>query len=340
MSFFRSSKAASKASSLAPSRSATPSLAPSAAPSTASGGAGADATAAQSPPTSSIITVAPASVVIPERNYTSEEEDKVRPVQHTQLTRQIAQLRAYSASLALPPSDAYAPWEARFLADGGVHARYMRAAKWNLEDAKKRIKATLEWRREFRPDLIEPGEIEVEQETGKLVISGFDHNGRPLLYMRPGRQNTKETPRQLRYTVYNLERCIDLMPPGQESVTLVIDYASISFSQRTSVSMAMEVLHVLQNHYVERLGRALLVNVPWFFSAFYTAVSPFIDPVSRDKIRFNPAILELIDADQLESDYGGSVNFVYDHGVYWKQLTEWVAGREGADTRQVLLPRC
>lgn len=42
------------------------------------------------------------------------------------------------------------------------------------------------------------------------------------------------------------------MPPGQESVTLVIDYASISFSQRTSPRMAMEVLHVLQNHYVER----------------------------------------------------------------------------------------
>lgn len=48
----------------------------------------------------------------------------------------------------------------------------MRAAKWHLEDAKKRIKSTVEWRREFQPDLIEPGEIEVEQETGKLCVVG------------------------------------------------------------------------------------------------------------------------------------------------------------------------
>ncbi|WOO76452.1 CRAL-TRIO domain-containing protein [Vanrija pseudolonga] len=313
--FSRSSKKSSKsaASSAAPSvasSAAAPSIAPSAASTAAASDAGASVRTI-GPPTSSIIAVAPASSVIPERNYTEEELGK------------ITQLREYTSTLQLPPSDAYAPWEARFLADPAVHARYMRAAKWHVEDAKKRIKATVEWRREFQPDLIEPGEIEVEQETGKLVISGFDRNGRPLMYMRPGRQNTKETPRQLRYTVYFLERCIDLMPAGQESVTLVIDYASISFSQRTSPRMAMDVLHVLQNHYVERLGRALLVNVPWFFSAFFTAVSPFIDPVSRDKIRFNPAILELIEPDQLESDYGGTVNFVYEHGVYWKELSDF-----------------
>ncbi|KAL1413780.1 hypothetical protein Q8F55_001562 [Vanrija albida] len=298
MSSLFKSKAASKAAS-------TKSAAPSIAPSTAS----AEAEAAPAP-TTSIITVAPESNT-PERAYTAEQEAK------------IAELRAYTASQQLPESDAYAAWEARFLSDPAVHARYMRAAKWALEDAKKRIRGTMEWRREFRPDLIEPGEVEVEQETGKLVISGFDRDGRPLMYMRPGRQNTKETPRQLRYTVYNLERCIDLMPAGVESVTLVIDYASISFSQRTSVRMAMDVLHVLQNHYVERLGRALLVNVPWFFSAFYTAVSPFIDPVSRDKIRFNPAVLELIAPEQLEKDYGGAVDFVYDHKVYWHELNDF-----------------
>lgn len=44
----------------------------------------------------------------------------------------------------------------------------MRAAKWKLEDAKKRIKATMEWRREFRPETIEPGDVAIEAETGKM----------------------------------------------------------------------------------------------------------------------------------------------------------------------------
>ena len=35
----------------------------------------------------------------------------------------------------------------------------MRAAKWKFEDAKKRIKGTLEWRRDFKPDLIPPDEV-------------------------------------------------------------------------------------------------------------------------------------------------------------------------------------
>jgi hypothetical protein len=44
----------------------------------------------------------------------------------------------------------------------------MRAAKWKMDDAKKRIKGTMEWRREFRPELIEPGDVSIEAETGKM----------------------------------------------------------------------------------------------------------------------------------------------------------------------------
>ena len=74
----------------------------------------------------------------------------------------------YTATLLLPESDPYHPWEARFLSDPGCHPRYMRAAKWKMPDAKNRIKGTLEWRREFKPELIQPGDVSVEAETGKM----------------------------------------------------------------------------------------------------------------------------------------------------------------------------
>jgi len=44
----------------------------------------------------------------------------------------------------------------------------MRAAKFKLEDAKKRIASTLAWRREYKPDLIPPEDVRVESETGKM----------------------------------------------------------------------------------------------------------------------------------------------------------------------------
>lgn len=35
----------------------------------------------------------------------------------------------------------------------------MRAAKWKMHDAERRIKSTLEWRREYKPELILPDEV-------------------------------------------------------------------------------------------------------------------------------------------------------------------------------------
>ena len=124
----------------------------------------------------------------------------------------------------LPPTDDYHPWELRWLNKPDTISRYMRASKWNLRDAENRLKATLEWRREYKPDLIPPDEVKIEGETGKMlvhvtqylslragsliqlhrIISGFDNDGRPIIYMRPGRENTQKSPRQLRYLVWCL----------------------------------------------------------------------------------------------------------------------------------------
>jgi hypothetical protein len=52
--------------------------------------------------------------------------------------------------------------------------------------------------------------------TGKCVIYGYDVDGRPALYLLPSRQNTEESDRQVEFTVFMLERCMDLMAPGVE----------------------------------------------------------------------------------------------------------------------------
>lgn len=75
------------------------------------------------------------------------------------------------------------------------------------------------------------------------------------------------------------------MPAGQESLVIIVDYKSTTLRTNPSISVARKVLHILQQHYVETLGRAIVVNLPMLLSFFYKGISPFLDPVTRDKVR-------------------------------------------------------
>lgn len=140
--------------------------------------------------------------------------------------------------------------------------RYLRATKWSVDDAAKRLQGTLGWRREYGLDDFTPDYISPEQETGKQIIVGFDKMGRPCQYLNPGRQNTDASPRQIHHLFYMVERVTDMMPSGVEQLSLMINFKPSKKRQNTSVpvSTAREVLHILQNHYPERLGKALIIN--------------------------------------------------------------------------------
>ncbi|PSR71379.1 hypothetical protein PHLCEN_2v12755 [Hermanssonia centrifuga] len=164
--------------------------------------------------------------------------------------------------------------------------------------------------------------------TGKEVVFGFDVNGRPALYLCPSRQNTDESIRQVQFNVFMLERCIELMGPGVESVALMIDYGQKS-AKSPSISLSRMVLNILQTHYPERLGRALIINVPFLLNAFYKLITPLIDPVTRDKMRFNPKAVEdgLFTVDSVWKEFGGNIEFKYEHSTYWPQFMEMTTAR-------------
>jgi len=79
--------------------------------------------------------------------------------------------------------------------------------------------------------------------------------------------------------------------------------------------------------------------VPWVVWGFFKLITPFIDPLTREKLKFNEDMKQYVPAEQLWTDFSdGHLKFEYDHSVYWPALMEltrerreqrkarWVAG--------------
>ena len=140
--------------------------------------------------------------------------------------------------------------------------RYLRATKWVVTESEKRLKDTLTWRREFGVAKLTPEHISPENETGKQLILGYDIAGRPCHYLSPGRQNTAPSHRQVEHLVFMVERVLDMGLPGQDTLALLINFKTSKTRTNTApgIGIAREILNILQTHYPERLGRALIIN--------------------------------------------------------------------------------
>ncbi|PVV01356.1 hypothetical protein BB560_002475 [Smittium megazygosporum] len=214
--------------------------------------------------------------------------------------------------------------------------RFVRARNCDYQNTKKAVIKTLKWRIEYRPHAIKLSEVEIELRTGKSYFNGFDLHGRPILYFRPHLENTKDPENQIRLVVFQMELAEKLFPKGASKLVIIIDVSKLSLSNSVSPKTATKFLEILQSHYPERLGKGVIVNPPSIFVLFYRMVSPFIDPVTKNKISFvdtkkqKPSsdagsinssatwlnMSELFDLDILESSVSGRFNYKYNHRAY------------------------
>ena len=83
------------------------------------------------------------------------------------------------------------------------------------------------------------------------------------------------------------------------------------------------------------------MNLPPLLNFFYKGISPFLDPVTRDKVsldftrviefltlpvqmRFNPDLFDLIPKEHLDADFGGGYEYEFEPVSYWEQIVSWV----------------
>jgi hypothetical protein len=123
-----------------------------------------------------------------------------------------------------------------------------------------------------------------------------------------------------------------MMPYGVETIALLVDFKSSSNSKNPSAGTGKQVLHILQTHYPERLGKALVINglpilneanaVPTFVWIFFKLITPFIDPTTREKLKFNEDLREYVPSEQLYELFGGDCVFEYEHETFWPAYLE------------------
>ncbi|KNC54215.1 random slug protein 5 [Thecamonas trahens ATCC 50062] len=227
------------------------------------------------------------------------------------------------AAEADPPVDLSDAKVLAFATDA-TYCRYLRARGYSAEKAAKMLVGTLVWRAEYKPEEITLEEVWEELENeGKMYLSAHkDREGRPVVYMKPGHDNTTDRIVKVKYLVYVLEKALgSITTPGIETMTWVIDFKGYKqLAGMKNIRVSKDTASVLQNHYPERLGKVFMCNQPWVFNIFWGAVRPFIDKNTVAKVSFLGSdyapIAEVIEPSELEVDYGGKVVYNYDIDEY------------------------
>nr|GMD00875.1 phosphatidylinositol transfer protein 3-like [Ipomoea batatas] len=208
---------------------------------------------------------------------------------------------------------------------------YLEARNWDVEQAKKMLEETLKWRSTYKPEEIRWHEVAHEGETGKASISNFhDRQGRTVLIMRPGKQNTSSAEGQARHLVYLMENAIMNLPEGQEQMSWLLDFNGWSLRKSVPIKTARDITYLLQNHYPERLALVVLYNPPGVFEAFWKIVKYFVDPKTFQKIKFvypnNQDSMEVMktffDSENLPREFGGKTTLIYDHEEFSRLMTQ------------------
>lgn len=76
-------------------------------------------------------------------------------------------------------------------------------------------------------------------------------------------------------------------------------------------------------------------SVPWVVWGFFKLITPFIDPLTREKLKFNEDMRQYVPKEQLAAEFSdGDLQFEYDHSTYWPALMKLCAERREAKTQR------
>ncbi|EFJ50825.1 hypothetical protein VOLCADRAFT_88143 [Volvox carteri f. nagariensis] len=189
--------------------------------------------------------------------------------------------------------------------DATTVKRYLRARNGHVHKAARMLHGTLKWRQEFGVGTLRLDEFRGGRQlgSGRMYTAGNDPAGRSILVTRKRSDafQAGEHSAYLRFLVFTLETCVRAMKGGQEKWVWLMDMRGYSRANsppitpclfpsypdtRNHLDVAMATLRILSDHFPERLHRCFFIDAPSLFSFLFSALWPFVDPVTRQKIVF------------------------------------------------------
>lgn len=194
--------------------------------------------------------------------------------------------------------------------------RFLRARKFDDKEAFKMLQLDQEWRKVFEHRTVKSSEVPAVVDfcrDGFLFRAGVDKDNRPVITLKFRHafpRNVKDMNEIVLFWLAYVQRLTEECERnGMTDFSVICDLEGFSPSVNFSMAMVKVLISILQNHYPERLGFLLLLNLPAAFRMGWGLLQPFLDERTKAKIhvlgRDISRLLEYIPESELEQEYGG-----------------------------------
>ncbi|KAL4271743.1 hypothetical protein GQ457_13G018970 [Hibiscus cannabinus] len=206
-----------------------------------------------------------------------------------------------------------------------VLLKFLRAREFKVNDAFEMLRNTLQWREDGNIDSVLDEEFGADLGSA-AYMNGIDKEGHPICYNIYGvfadeeLYNTtfgteEKRGHFLRWRFQLMEkgiRKLDLRPGGVTSLLQINDLKNSPGPSRKELRIAMkQAVGALQDNYPEFVARNIFINVPFWFYALNTLLSPFLTQRSKSKFvvarpaKVTETLLKYIPAEEIPVQYGG-----------------------------------
>ncbi|KAK4491542.1 hypothetical protein RD792_002294 [Penstemon davidsonii] len=203
--------------------------------------------------------------------------------------------------------------------------KFLRAREFKVNDALEMLKKTLEWRKEFKIDSILDEEFGADFDS-VAYMSGVDREGHPICYNIFGvldneeiyekTLGTEEKREQfLRWRVQLMEKGIqklDFKACGVNSLVQINDLKNSPGLSKKEVRAAVDkAVSVLQDNYPEFVAKNIFINVPFWYLALQSLLSPFLTQRTKSKLvyarssKVTETLLKYVPIQEIPTQYGG-----------------------------------
>ncbi|CAG8450561.1 15014_t:CDS:2 [Funneliformis mosseae] len=210
--------------------------------------------------------------------------------------------------------------------------RFLRARKWDVDNAIAMLIATLKWRLQFDVRaIVEDGELGMERyfdgkgvkglktqfTCGKSFVRGTDYEGRPIVYINVKAHKKSDQNFEIlqRFTVYVMETVRLMIEPPVETGCLVFNMEGFSLANM-DLQYVKFMIQCFEAYYPESLGILIIHKAPWVFPQVWKVISPLLDPVVASKITFTKTeqeLMNLIPPEHLIEGLGGKDKWKYEY---------------------------